>query len=157
MRNPMLVLAALLLPACSSTGASSKSCAPATSQRPGLTVFAECAVDRQARLAGSRPTLQYTPSPSLSCGRAIVELVVDSAGVPVPGTARLVRSNDASFGSAVLASSDLLRYIPAKKDGKTVAQVVRYDVVFQLRSVLVPAGSAPGVRPSSRRPPPPSC
>jgi hypothetical protein len=92
----------------------------------GQIVYAECGVDKKARLSTTLPRLDYTPSRDRACVRAVIDVVVDSTGQPVQETARVVRSTDPALGLAVLNSLGDLRYDPALKDGRPVP---RYPLV----------------------------
>lgn len=126
---------------------------PAEFALVGQSVYRDCEVDRKAR-PSSAPRLRYTPSGGQRCARAVVDVVVDSTGRPLSGTARVVRTTDASFASAVIANLDLWHYQPAMKDGRPVSQLVRIEQGLNVVTVVVPAGTPPGsVRPP-RRPAP---
>jgi len=126
---------------------------PAEFALPGQSVYRDCEVDRKAH-ASVTPRLQYTPSGGQRCARAVVEVVVDSTGRAVPATARVVRSTDPSFATAVITSLDGYRYEPAMKDGRPVAQLVRVEQGMSIVVVARPAGTP---RSSARPPRGPTC
>lgn len=141
---------------CAARTAKPSACEPVPDEfaLAGQAVHRECGVDRKARLSGILPRLQYTPSGRQTCGRVIIDVVVDSAGRPVSETARVVRSTEPSFGVAVLNSLDEMRYEPALKDGRPVPQLVRIERSFEVRRVAVPAGTPPSAVRPPRRPAP---
>jgi hypothetical protein len=95
--------------------------------------------------------LLYTPATGQTCLRATIDVVVDSTGRPLPETARLVRATDPGFGVAVLSNLGGMRFEPARKDGRPVAQLVRFDQAIM--AVVVPAGTPrSAVRPPHRPP-----
>src|SRR5688572_18963451 len=93
----------------------------------GVPTFRACSVDRAARPTGSSPRVQFTPSGRQGCFRAAVDVVIDTLGRPVPATAKTVRSTDAGFLQALLATLELRRYEPAQRAGRAVPQIVRVD------------------------------
>ena len=67
----------------------------------------------------------------------MLRFVVDTNGVPEQATARIVRSNDAAFGQAVLNSLSRWRYQPATRGGVRVRQVVQEGRAFAAQVVAV--------------------
>ncbi|HSA56680.1 MAG TPA: hypothetical protein VLE53_13305 [Gemmatimonadaceae bacterium] len=119
-----------------------------------------CAVERPARLLSPGQRINWQPpgGPALSgtrCFVAQLEFVVDSAGLPEPGTARVVHSNEPGFAQAVLASLPDWRYRPALRAGVPVRQIVseRRTSALVTRIVAVPAGSGPPSVPPPTSPP----
>lgn len=95
-----LAAAITALAACASSGPKAP-CAIAKldSVYVGLApVYEDCAVDRQAKLIAVRDeALQYRPTRPVGgtgCIFADVQFVVDTLGIPEPGTARIVKTND---------------------------------------------------------------
>jgi hypothetical protein len=149
------VVVIALCSGCAARTAKSLACEPVPAEfaLAGETVYRDCSVDRKARLSTVLPRLQYTPSTGQTCARVVLDVVVDSTGRPVPGTARVIRATDPNFGLAVLNSVDDMRYEPALKAGRPVPQLVRVERAFTSVMVAVPAGTpASSVRPP-RRPP----
>ena len=147
---PAVVLA--LCAACAAGSRSGPGCepVPAEFRLPDQEVYRGCAVDRTARPVVMPRTLDYMPPANQTCIRAAIDVVVDSTGRPVSGTARVVRTNDAGFASALLRELEGFRYEPATKDGRPVAQLVRVDRA--ITAVAVARGTSPqSARP--RRPP----
>jgi hypothetical protein len=158
----------LLLAACASRSSSGASTGSSCELAPADSLFAaagpvyrECAVDRRARLLNRSRNINYQPSgprpaPGERCYYAEIEFVVDTQGRPETRTARVLRSNEPTLGSAVLQSLPDWRYAPAQKGGVPVRQIVRdrYGLALVVTVVRVPAGSLPptGPPPPSRRP-----
>ena len=122
----------------------------------GGTVFRDCAVDQPARQMGRETPIPFTPSTTpragtTDCYYAEVEFVVSATGVPETETVTLGRTNDSSFGQAVLASVSSWRYRPADKGGAPVRQIVRERKVAAVAVTVSRAGQR------SPPPPPPNC
>jgi hypothetical protein len=118
----------------------------------GTPVFRDCSVDRAARLSGQAPPVLYTPTTDQYCVHAIIDVVVDASGRPIPSSVKAVRSNDQAYLQSLIASLDARRYEPAQLDGRSVPQIVRIDVAQGARVVVVPNGS-----PLPRMPRQPPC
>lgn len=132
MRRAWVLAAGIALCGCSGHRQMVEACA-APAIVAGVAYYPACAVDRQAKqIASSGPRLTYTPSVNQNCVRAIIDVVADAKGTPIPATAKIVRTNDNGFATAVLGSLTSLRYEPARKDGQPVAQMVRVDVAMVL-------------------------
>lgn len=110
-------------------------------------VYRDCAVDQRARPRGPGVRPEFRPSsPPLggtACYSAELEFVVDTTGAPELETARVVRTNDATFGDAVLATLLNWRYDPARKDGIAVRQIVREKRSMAVQVVAVREGQIP--------------
>lgn len=65
-------------------------------------------------------------------GEAIVEFVVDTAGVVETETVGVVASSDPKFGEAVRYAVPAARFTPALKAGRRVRQLVQLPVRFEL-------------------------
>jgi hypothetical protein len=107
----------------------------------GTPVFRDCSVDRAARPSGQAPRVLYTPTTDQYCVHAVIDVVVDASGRPIPSSVKTVRSNDHAYLQALIASLDARRYEPAQRDGRNVPQIVRIDVAQGARVVAVPDGS----------------
>lgn len=113
----------------------------------GVPVYRECGVDQRAHIRGRTPRMDFRPTgPTQPCYRAIVQMVVDENGEPMPGTARIVRTTNADFGQATMNSALMARYHPARKGGTAVRQVVSFEqgMVVQVR---ISGEPSPPVRP----------
>jgi hypothetical protein len=80
-----------------------------------------------------------------------VQFVVDVRGIPELETARVVQSNEPSFGQAVLATLANWRYEPAQKQGEAVRQIVRERRAVGFAVTVAATGQR------SRPPSPPPC
>jgi hypothetical protein len=122
----------------------------------GGVIYRECAVDKRARVIdhSARPDFRASsPLPGgQACYRADVEFVVDATGAPEPETARVLRTNNPTYGEAVLRALALWRYQPALLNGMPVRQIVQEKSAMGVAVVVVPAGQVP--RPPQR---PPTC
>ncbi|HEU4994889.1 MAG TPA: energy transducer TonB [Gemmatimonadaceae bacterium] len=131
---------------CAATKAASSACPPAPEELAQFgTVYRACAVDRKAAPPSTSQMMNYEPTQA--CGRVELDVVVDTAGQPIPESAKVVRSNDPGLLQAVLASLGSMHYIPARKDGQPVQQLVR---IGQGYVVTVTPAALAGAR---RRPP----
>jgi hypothetical protein len=92
----------------------------------GGPVFRACEVDKSARLQNPNVLIDFRPAPPLSqsCFAVLLNLVVDSSGMPETATARIARTNAPEFAEAVLASLPQWRFWPALKNGVPVRQIV---------------------------------
>jgi hypothetical protein len=153
---PVTVVAIALCSGCAARAAKPAVCEPVPAEFAlvGQTVYRDCDVDRKARPLGMMPRLQHTPSGGQTCGRVVVDVVVDSTGRFVPETARVARSTDPSFAVAALSSLDAARYEPALKDGRPVPQLVRLEWAYGVTRVAIPAGTSPSSVRRPRTPPP---
>lgn len=117
-------------------------------------VFPACAVDREARLIDGTAVEDFRPSvtpqtlPAEMCYTAEVRAVVGPDGRVVPGTARLVRSSDPSYGQAVMEGVPSWRYRPAEVGGQPVRQVVQEKRMAAIQVRIAGQG---------RNPSPPRC
>ena len=111
----------------------------------GGPVYRDCAVDTRARLLDERVTPDFQPSSPQTSGRqcysAVIEFVVDTAGIAEVETARVARTNDQSFADALIRMVPRLRYHPARKNDMPVRQIVQFSRAVAL--VAVPAGQVP--------------
>ncbi|MFN2565144.1 MAG: energy transducer TonB [Gemmatimonadaceae bacterium] len=148
---PLTVAAIALCSGCAARAAKPAACEPVPAEfaLAGQTVYRDCDVDRKARSLGTMARLPYTAASGQTCGRVVVDVVVDSTGRFVQETARVARSTDPSFALAALSTLDAARYEPALKDGRPVPQLVRLEWTYGVTRVSVPAGMTP----ASARPP----
>jgi len=127
---------------------------PTDSLSSGPLVYKACQVDREAKPRGIAPRLDWSPPLNElrdgGCFRAEYEFVVDTLGVPEPGTVRDVSVNNSSFGEAVKDVIPRLRYEPARLRGAPVRQTVAYKQTVGVRRVV---SSSPYAPPPSSRPP----
>lgn len=101
-------------------------------------IHRDCDVETKARLISSgRFAFQPASSKERSCFRAIVDVVVDEQGVPMPQTLHLVASNDHAFTGRVMELVRASRYAPARRGGMAVKQWVRVDKRMNYALVLV--------------------
>ena len=153
MRLPVLSLVAIT--ACASAKRAERPCEPPHPDflRVGE-VYASCAVDKLAEVRMmSRPDMSgYRPVGNTACVFADIDIVIDTAGFPIGSTAKVTRTNDPRY--ADIARSALLSttFYPAKKGDRPVMQLFRYGSKAQMMTVVVPAGSLPPSRPTSRPP-----
>lgn len=95
-------------------------------------LYRACAVSVKARPIANdaRPEFRATGR-DRSCFSAVVQVAVDTAGLPESRTAHVVRATDPGFAAAVLAIVPALRFEPARLGERRVRQV------FELREVMV--------------------
>lgn len=82
-------------------------------------------------------------------GVTIVQFVVDTSGLAIPSTLKVVRSGHALFTQAVQNALPGLRFLPARVGGRNVKQLAQMVYWFEVQgfpphdTVLVPAGPVP--------------
>src|SRR5262245_12433747 len=124
----MVAMAALV--AAPRAEAQKKGCEPVSADISAFAmrqVFAKCELDKEAkapRPPRTNPNEMYVGEMSTPCVRATIEFVVDSNGAPLVPTARIVKTNDTSYAQFVIRGLSSLKFTPARKDDKTVAQLV---------------------------------
>jgi hypothetical protein len=164
MNRIVVLFGALLVLACASGGAGKvAACEPVPPEfaRAGV-VYRDCAVSQKAAVTEHvKVDYQALPRPTgtSGCMSAEFDMVVDTAGRPIPGTAKLARTNNQAYATEVGRLLETVRYSPAKKDGQLVQQLVRYksEAAFMVTVVAAPAGSMPGRPSGARSNRPPSC
>ena len=117
-------------------------------------IYLPCQIDRDAKEARSNAVLNWEPAAGeitpTSCFRVEIRFVVDSMGVPEPGTAALISTNNPGFGAAMLALVPDLRYSPGRLKGRPVRQVVTFKesvgVVTTINSGMGHGSSTPSRR-----------
>jgi TonB family protein len=89
------------------------------------------AVDQQPALIRTPPIDYPAEMRSLRIGgTVIVETVIDSAGRPVAGTARVVQSPNPGLNAAALRAVAAAAYRPARRGGRPVGVTIRQPVTF---------------------------
>ncbi|MDF1501546.1 TonB family protein [Roseisolibacter sp. H3M3-2] len=99
------------------------------------TVFTADQVDQAAAADSTNPIAPYYPDAlrrARTAGDAVVEFVVDTAGVPELGTVGIVAASHPAFGVAARDAVSSARFSPAVKDGKPVRQLVQVPLKFEL-------------------------
>jgi hypothetical protein len=95
-------------------------------------LYRACAVSVKALAIANDVRPEYRPSGrDRSCFSAIIQVAVDTAGLPESRTARVVRASDPGFAAAVLAIVPAMRFEPARLGEHRVRQL------FELREVMV--------------------
>ena len=119
----------------------------------GGTVYRDCAVDQRAQAVDRTPHPDFRGDASSmrdACYSAVVEFVVDEAGIPEMENARVVRTNSPQFAEATVAAIARWHYKPASRDGVPVRQIVTEKLTLATRIVVVRAGETP--RPPTHAP-----
>jgi hypothetical protein len=91
-------------------------------------VYSECEVEERARVS-MHPRLDY-PAPAAlygACLVAVVGLVVDTTGQPIRESAYVSRANNDGYAQYVLDAIMQVRFSPAKRKGRVVRQIARYQ------------------------------
>jgi TonB family protein len=99
------------------------------------TVFTADQVDQAASPDSAHPVSPYYPEAlrrTRTAGDAIVEFVVDTAGVPEMETIGIVAASHPAFGLAARDAVFSSRFSPAVKDGRPVRQLVQVPLKFEL-------------------------
>lgn len=94
----------------------------------------------------------YRPVGNSACVFAEIDIVIDTTGLPMRSSAKVARTNDPRYADIAMAALSATTFYPAKKDDRPVRQVFRYGPKVQMMTVVVPAGSPPPSRPTSRPP-----
>ena len=119
----------------------------------GGPVYRDCAVDVRAQRQGEEIRSDYRPSTNArsACFSAELEFVVDTLGLPETRSARIVRTNNQDYATAVLATLPRWRYEPARLGNVHVRQIVqeKRSMAMATTTVIVPAGSPPPTRGSA--------
>jgi hypothetical protein len=95
-------------------------------------LYRACAVSVKARAIANdvRPEFRATGR-DRSCYSAVIQIAVDTLGLPEGRSTRVVRATDPGFAAAVLAIVPALRFEPARLGAHRVRQL------FELREVMV--------------------
>ena len=118
-------------------------------------LYRACAVEVRARpkVNGARP--DFTPPiKDGGCYFVAIEVAVDTAGVPEPGTARVLRTNDTMFANAVMSTVPTYVFSPARIGGTAVRQIFELSTAvttYASSSRANPAGPVGAM--AGRRPP----
>ncbi len=92
-------------------------------------MYFEFEVQRMAALVrGAAPA--YPPAARALGGKVVVQIAVDSAGVPVPETLVVLESSDPRFEQAVRAVLPGYRFAPAQLNGRPVRQMIQIPFTF---------------------------
>jgi hypothetical protein len=130
----------------------SKSCDRSDQDSTGVAhvpLHRACAVDVQVRPLENRVRPDFQPpSHDGGCYSAMLEIFVDTSGAPEPGSARVMRTNNAGFAGAVLATIPTFRFTPARLGGTAVRQIFEVSMAMTTH-----AGSRAAGPPAQRRPP----
>jgi TonB family protein len=101
---------------------------------PDARIYFEFEVQERVKpLPGNRPP-QYPPSLRKNHieGQVLLQFVVDSTGRPLPRTTKVLRSSHDDFTKAVLLVLPGFRFEPARRGGRSVAQLVQMPFHFNL-------------------------
>ncbi len=116
-------------------------------------VYLACQVTREAREGRSNAKLDWEPAAGEirpnACFRVELRFIVDARGIPEPGTATIVSTNNTAFGAAFLALVPDLRYQPGQLNGRPVRQVVTFRESVGVR-VSIQDGTGVGSSTPSR-------
>lgn len=114
-----------------------------------LKLYTADQVDTPAAADTASPVAPVYPDSLLRTGvtgRAVVEFVVDTAGVPDMETFGAVASTDALFTEAVRRAVNDARFSPAIRAGARVRQLVQLPITFSIpKSVKPEARETPGI------------
>jgi len=110
-------------------------------------LYRACAVSVKARAIANDVRPDYRPSGrDRSCFSAIIQVAVDTAGLPESRTARVVRASDPGFAAAVLAVVPAMRFEPARLGEHRVRQLYELREIMVIRQGRAYFGS--GMRPA---------
>jgi TonB family protein len=104
---------------------------------PNVRVYMDAELlQRQVRPFPSNQPAKYPMALNLRDreGEVLLQFVVDSAGYPIRGTARVVRSTDSLFAASALRALSTYRFFPAEADGHPVASLVQMPFTFRMPS-----------------------
>jgi hypothetical protein len=122
------------------TGQAAPACVPAAADtlwKDAGTVLHACEVDTPAKRRGGDPKLDLDPfklRARTPCQRVTLGFVVDTLGAVEAATLRVVSSDHLLVEAAVRQAVSKLAYVPARKAGQAVRQIVLYS-----RAVATPA------------------
>jgi TonB family protein len=97
-------------------------------------VYFEFKVEKPAVQAPGSSGPRY-PEPERSTGvegDVVVQFVVDTTGVMVPGSFKVLRASAQSFADAVRDALPSMRFVPAETKGHKVKQLVQQPFTFQI-------------------------
>jgi hypothetical protein len=103
--------------------------------RPMFAVRLPLQLTQAVRLESSVPaTLRYRPAAgsAVTGDSVVVQLVVDAAGQPAPGSAVILHGRDARFADAVLEAVPRWHFTPAIVDGCAVKLLVQQPIVLRI-------------------------
>jgi len=106
-----------------------------------LTVYGADEVDVPGTTLEGRSLRPDFPDSMLragSSGEVIVEFVIDTLGVPVPGSSAILASTHEALSAVVLAAVPAVRYTPAIKGGARVRQLVQVPILFRIAPAQPP-------------------
>jgi TonB family protein len=107
-----------------------------------FTVFTEDQVDERAYPAPGGAIRPDYPDSLLKAGvggRVIIEFVIDTMGIPQVTTMQVLASSNELLSGAVMAAVRNVRYVPARRNGRRVQQVVRLPVAFRVPDPAPPS------------------
>lgn len=126
-----LIVVACNVPASDDASAARASTAGPTAV-PGTKPFHEFTIDKPAVMAPGSPAPRY-PEPERSKhveGEVLAQYVVDTTGIAVPGSLRILESTSQSFTDAVRTALPSMRFIPAEVKGRKVKQLIQQPFTF---------------------------
>jgi TonB family protein len=161
--NPTTLVALLALVAAGAIACSTKYAADLTTspsegrslsssaQETGATYY-EPKGAKAAKLA--KPATPRYPASLRSTkveGEVLVAFVVDTSGLAIPSSLKVLRSTDSLFTAAVRDAIVDMRFVPAQFNGRKVKQLVQQPFFFDVRGSAASAARkpAPAARPSS--------
>jgi TonB family protein len=97
-------------------------------------VYFEFQVEKRVSAAPGSPAPHYPPvlKAAGTQGQVLAQFVVDTAGLALASSFKVLRSDHAQFTEAVRTALDSLRYLPAELHGHKVKQLVQQPFIFAL-------------------------
>ena len=118
-------------------------------------LYRECAVDVKARPNGRAARPEFMPPKTDGgCYFVAIEVVVDSSGIPEPRTARVLRTNDSMFATAVLSTIPTFGFSPARIGGVAVRQIFELSTALTTYASKSAANPTGPIGPSAGKRPP---
>lgn len=110
--------------------------APVAAEGPAIPVFRWDEVDEPAQVDSTAAVAPAYPD-SLAAfsisGSVIATVVIDTTGLPVTGSIGIITTSSPAFGEAVRHALSESRFLPARKGGRLVRQVLVVPYTFTAR------------------------
>ena len=136
-RVTVLAFLAALALACSSEYASDLATTPADREREAVapTYYSPVGATPTVMASGSRaPVYPEQARTARMEGEVLAAFVVDSNGLVLPGSLRILETTHAVFSDAVSAAMAGMRFVPPEVNGRKVRQLVQQPFLFKLAS-----------------------
>lgn len=126
----------------------------AAQQATAEPTYFEFQVTTPARHAPGSTAPRYPPELKAAGveGEVLVQFVVDTLGLPVLQTFRVLKSSHGEFTESIKAALPEMKFVPAELNGRKVRQLVQQPFVFAIQKKDSTAATAGGIRTPTPRP-----